>query len=108
MKCMDTFPFPLLFNFPLDKGVVARKMGCPLSANVSSISSAMWSHSLCGLFSEGYHFFSEPGPMKDHCPIPNLLANVFTKSASFKHCSLLPLPSQEMSLNIGHKRGFFL
>ena len=66
LKCMDTFPFPLLFNFPLDNGVVERKIGCPLSANSSNISSATWSQAPCGLFSEGYHFFSEPGPMKDH------------------------------------------
>ena len=46
--------------------VVARKMGCPLSANSSNICSAIWSQAPCGLFSEGYHFFSETGPINDH------------------------------------------
>ena len=85
---------------PLDKGVVARKVGCPLSANSSNICSAISSQAPCGLFSEEYHFFSEPGPIKDHCPIPNLLASTFTVSAFAKHSSLLPFLSQDMSLNI--------
>ena len=44
--------------------------------------------------------FLEPGPINDHCPIPNLLASTFTDSAFFKHSSLLSFLSQEMSLNI--------
>ena len=79
-------------------------MGCPLFANSNSMSSTIRSQAPCGLLSEGHHFFSEPGPMKDHWPIPNLFANVFTKSAFLKHCCLLSLPSQEMSLNMDMKR----
>ena len=48
--------------------------------------------------------FSEPGPINDHCPIPNLPANVFTNLAFFKHSSLLSYLSQKMSLNIDIKR----
>ena len=82
----------------------ARKVGCPLSANSSNICSAISSQAPCGLFSKEYHFFSEPGPIKDHCPIPNLLASTFTFSAFAKHSSLLPFLSQEMSLNIDINR----
>ena len=86
------------------QGVVARKIGCPLSANSSNICSAMLSHAPCGLFSEEYHFFSEPGPMNDHCPIPNLLASTFTTPTFAKHSSLLSFLSQEMLLNIDMNR----
>ena len=96
--------FLLLFSWPLYNGVVARNIGCALSANFSNISSAIWSQAPCGLFSDEYHFFSEPGPINDHCPIPNLPANVFTNLAFFKHSSLLSFLSQEMSLNIDIKR----
>ena len=80
------------------------KIGCPLSANSSNTCSAILSQALCGLFSEEYHFFSEPGPINDHCPIPNLLASTFTTPAFAKHSSLLPFQSQEMSLNIDRNR----
>ena len=103
-KCIDSFPRPLLLRVPLDNGVVARKVGCPLSANSSNICFAMLSQAPCGLFSEECHFFSEPGPINDHCPIPNLLANTFTESAFLKHSSLLSYLSQKMSLNIDIKR----
>ena len=42
----------------------------------------------------------EPGPLNDHCPIPNFLASTLTTPAFAKHSSLLPFLSQEMSLNI--------
>ena len=51
-----------------------------------------------------YHFFSEPGPINDHCPIPNFLANMVTTLALATHSSLWPFLSQEMSLNIDIKR----
>ena len=78
----------------------ARKVGCPLSVNSNSISSAILSQAPCGLFSAEYHFFSEPGPINDHCPTPNLLASTLTTLAFAKHSFLLPFLSQEMSLNI--------
>ena len=78
--------------------------GSPLSANSNSISSAILSQVLCGLFSEENHFFSELDPMKDHWQILNLLESTFTDSAFFKHSSLLPFLSQEMSLNIDMSR----
>ena len=59
----------------------------------------------CGPFSSvEYHFFSEPGPINDHCPTPNLLASTLTTPAFAKHSSLLPFLSQEMSLNIDTNR----
>ena len=58
-----------------------------------------------GLFSSlDCHFFSEPGPTNDHCPIPNFFANMETTLEFATHSSSLPLPSQEMSLNIDIKR----
>ena len=59
---------------------------------------------ICGLFSAEYHFFSEPGPINDHCPTPNLFASTLTTLAFAKHSSLLPFLSQEMSLNIDMNR----
>ena len=47
-----------------------------------------------------YHFFSEPGPMNDHCPTPNYLASTLTTPAFAKYSSLLPFLSHEMPLNI--------
>ena len=80
------------------------KIGCPLSANSNSISSAILSQAPCGLFSAEYHFLSEPGPINDHCPTPILLATTLTTLAFATHSSSLPLPSQEMSLNIDINR----
>ena len=99
-KCIDSYPCPLLLRIPLDNGIVARKIGRPLSANSRNICFATSSQAPCGLFSEEHHFFSEPGPINDHCPIPNLLASTFTVSAFAKHSSLLLFLSREMSLNI--------
>ena len=66
---------PLLLSTPLDNGLVDRKSGCPLPANVNIICSAILSHYPCGLSSLiEYHFFSDPGPRNDHCPAPNLFA----------------------------------
>ena len=68
-KWIDTLPCPLLWSCPLDNGVVAWKIGHPLSANSTNILSAIWSKIPCRLSSLiEYHFFSEPGPMNDHCP----------------------------------------
>ena len=47
---------------------------------------------------------SEPGPINDHCPIPNFFASMETTLAFAKHSSSLPLLSQEMSLNIDINR----
>ena len=85
-------------KWPLDNGVVARKIGHPLSANSTNIFSATLSQIPFGLSSlMEYNCFSEPGPMNDHCPIPNFFASTL---AFAKHSSLLPFLSQEMSLNI--------
>ena len=62
------FP-PLLLSTPLDNGLVDRKTGCVLSANVNITCSAILSHFPCGLSSLiEHHFFSDPGPRNDHCP----------------------------------------
>ena len=74
-KWIDSLPFPLLLSWRLENGVVARKIGHPLSANSNNILSAILSQIPCGLSSFiEYLFFSEPGPMNDHCPLPNFLA----------------------------------
>ena len=84
-----------------NNGVVARKIGQLLSANSNSIFSAIWSQILCGHFSSGEnHLFSEPGPINDHCPVPNFFANMETTFAFARHYSSLPFLSQEMSFNI--------
>ena len=65
-----------------------EKIGHPLSANSTSILSAIWSQIPCGLFSSiEYHFFSEPGP--NHCPMPNFFAYIETTLAFAKHSSSL-------------------
>ena len=51
-----------------------------------------------------YNFFSEPGPMNDHCPVPNFLAYKDTTRACARHPCSLSFPSQEMSLNIDINR----
>ena len=72
-----------------------------MSANSNNILSAILSHSPCGLSSLiEYHFFSEPGPINDHSPVPNLLAYRETRLAFDMHSFSLSLDPQEMSLNI--------
>ena len=94
--------FSLSFAFELTSGQWTHGSGNWVSASQisNSISSAILSQAPSGLFSEEYHFFSEPSPINDHCPIPKLLASTFTTSAFAKHSSFLPFLSQEMSLNI--------
>ena len=104
MKCIDSFPCPLLLSIPLDNGVVARKVGCPLSATYSNICSAMLSQAPCGLFSAEYRFFSEPGPINDHCPIPISLCKYFDDSGICQTFFFLAFLTQEMSLNIDINR----
>ena len=53
----------------------------------------------CGLSSFMDHFFWEPGPTNDHCPVPNFFANMETIFAFAKHSSSLSFLSQEMSWN---------
>ena len=64
------------------------------------IPSSLWAI----LFSIEYHFLSETGPINDHCPIPNFFASMETTLEFAPHSFSLPLPSQEMSLNIDIKR----
>ena len=56
------------------------------------------------LFLKKYQFFSEPGQIHDHCPIPNFFANMETTLAFATHSSSLSSLSQEMSLNIDTNR----
>ena len=99
------FPCPLLLSRPLDNGLVARKIGCPLSANSNNILSAILSQIPCGLSSQiQCHFFSEPGPINDHCPFPNLFAYRDTSLAFANHSFSLSFDPQEMSLNIDINR----
>ena len=83
---------------------MARKTGCPLSANSNVILSAILSNSPCGRSSLiEYHFFSEPGPRNDQCPIPNLFAFRETRLAFDSHSFSLSFAHHEMSLNIDMK-----
>ena len=103
-KCIDNFPAPLLLSTPLDNGLVDRKTGCLLSANVNIICSAFLSHFPCGLISlVEYHFFSDPGPRNDHLPGESLLAEIETSLAFNSHSCSLSLDPHEMSLNIDMK-----
>ena len=99
--CIDSLPCPLLLSWPLDGGVVARKLGHPLSANSINIFSTRLSHTPCGLTSfKECHFFSEPGPKNDQCPVPNFLAQKDTSRAFARHSFSLSFVPQEMSPNI--------
>ena len=83
---IDNFPPPLLLSWPLDRRLVARKTGCPLSANSNNILSATLSHSPCGLSAlTEYHFFSDPSPRNDHYPVPHLFAYRETSRAFDSH-----------------------
>ena len=102
--CIDNFSPPLLLSTPVDNGLVDRKTGCVLSANVNIICYAILSHSPSGLSSLiEYHFFSDPGPRNDRCPFPNLFAYRETSRAFDSHSFLLSLDHHEMSLNIDMK-----
>ena len=88
-------------SFASTSGLVARKIGQSLSANSPNIFSARLSHTPCGLSSfKECHFFSEPGPINDHCPYPNLFAYRETSLAFARHSFSLSFDPQEKSLNI--------
>ena len=72
-QCIDNFPPPLLLSWPLDNGLVARKTGCPLSANVNIIFSAILSRSPCGLSSL----------IEDHFLLMHLFFKLWTRWYSF-------------------------
>ena len=87
-KCIVSFPCPLLLSLHQDYGVGPHEFGQPLSADSISISSAIRFQAPCGLLSSiEDHFFSEPGPINDHCPKPNFSANMETTLAFAKHSS---------------------
>ena len=95
------------FAFELTSGQwsLARKIGHPLSANSYNIFAARLSQIPCGLSSFiEYHFSSEPGPMNDHCPLPNFFAYRDTSRAFAGHSFSLSFVPQEMSLNIDMNR----
>ena len=59
------------------------------------------SHSTCGLSALiEYHFFSEPRPRNDHCPVPNLFAKRETSWAFHSHSFSLSHDPQDMTLTI--------
>ena len=58
------------------------------------------SHTPCGLSSLIQYHFSEPRPMNDHCPFPNLFAYRETSLAFARHSFSLSFDPQEMSLNM--------
>ena len=60
--------------------------------------------SLWTILFDGVHFFSEPGPMNDQCPVPNFLAYKDTTRACARHSGSLSFVPQEMSLNIDINR----
>ena len=61
-------------------------------------------NSLWTVFFHRMPFLSEPGPMSDHCPFPNLLAYKDTSRAFARHSFSLSFVPQEMSLNIDINR----
>ena len=65
--------------------------------NSNIIFSATLSHSPYGLSAlREYHFFSEPGPRKDHCPVPNLLACTETSRAFDSHSFSMSLDPHDV------------
>ena len=70
---------------------MARNTGCPLSAKLSIIPSAVLSYSpSCLLTWVPHHSFSDPGPRNDHCPCVNLRAFSVTLRAFAIQFSLFP------------------
>ena len=74
-------------------------MGCPLSAKLSIMPSAVLFHDPSGLLTwVPYHFFSEPGPSNDKCPCVNLRAYSVTLRAFEIQFSLFPRFHKSMSV----------
>ena len=106
--------FTMSFAFELTSGQWSRSTESRMStlrAIPINNFSAILSQIPCGLSSFlEYHFFSEPGPMNDHCPIPNFFASTFVIYHIFLHTmkrvDRLPdiLVPKEISLNIDTKR----
>ena len=104
LKWMDFSPYPLLFNSPLCNALLARNAGCPLSAKLSIMPSAVFSHSPSGLLTWVlYHFFSDPSPRNDQCPRVNLWAYWVSMKAFAIQFPLFPRFLQSMSLCIDMK-----
>ena len=56
LKCIETFPPPLLFSSALDKGLVSLNTAYPLSSNDAIIASSVVSHNPFGLLSASAAF----------------------------------------------------
>ena len=94
--CIVYRQFSMSFAFELTSGQWAR--------SAENWTSAL-SHTPCGLSSLiQYHRFSEPGPINDHCPFPNLLAYRDTSLAFARHSFSFSFVPQETSLNIDINR----
>ena len=77
----------------------------PFLMSTSALNEKSKSNPLCDFRLEPWsHPTTRHPSQNDHCPIPNLLANIFTDSAFPKHSSLLSYLSQKMSLNIDINR----
>ena len=95
------------FAFELTSGQWSRS-----TKNWTSALSEFQQHPFCNFVPNSlrtvslieYHFFSEPGPVNDHCPFPNLLAYKDTSRAFARHSFSLSFVPQEMSLNIDINR----
>ena len=101
---MDFTPFPLLFNSPLSKALLARNTRCPLSAKLSIMPSAVLPHSPSGLLTwVPYHFVSDPGPRKDPMSLRES-SSILSNSVSVRKFNFLfPRLVQSMSLDIDMK-----
>ena len=104
-QCVDNFPWPLLLE------PTSGQWACSTENWMSAF--CEFQHHLfrhfvpfsCGLSSLiEYHFFSEPGPINDHCPAPNLFAHRETRLAFDPHSFSLTFDQQEKSLNIDIKK----
>ena len=105
--CKVYWKFTMSFVFELTCGQWSRSTEnwtSDLSENQHPFS-AILSQIPCALSSLiEYHFFSEPGPINDHCPVPNLLAYRNTSRAFVRYFSSSSIVPQETSLNIDINR----
>ena len=104
-KWIHSLPCPLLFE--LTSGQWGRSTENRTSA-LSEFQQHPFSHivpdSLRTVLFDRVPIFSEPGPMNDHCPLPNFLAYKDTSRAFARHSCSLSLVPQEMSLNVDMNR----
>ena len=109
--CIVYRQFTMSFAFELISGQWRRS-----TENRTSALSEFQQHLFCKfvpnslwtVFFDRVPLFSEPGPINDHCPLPNLLAYKDTSRTFARHSVSLSFVPQEMSLNIDMNRMFLV